>query len=153
MAATLAMGSALVSSGAAHWATGGILEPIRHSGQYAPLLFIALVVLMSTAAHLIIQSRSARSAVLIPLVVSMAPELGVEPVAAAFASTAAAGFCHTLSSSAKPMALFSVIEDTPTYSAGDLLRLAAWLAPISALLVIFFSLVVWPMLGMPFLKG
>lgn len=149
MAATLAMGSALVSSGAAGWATAGILAPIRDSGQWAGILFLVIIVLISTAAHLIIQSRSARSAVLIPLVVAMAPEVGVSAVAAAFASTAAAGFCHTMSSSAKPMALFSVIDDKPTYSGQDLLRLAAWLAPISAALVLLFSFVIWPLQGMP----
>ncbi|MDO4230791.1 MAG: SLC13 family permease [Lautropia sp.] len=149
MAATLAMGSALVSSGAAAWATTGILAPIRNSGQWAGILFLVIIVLISTAAHLIIQSRSARSAVLIPLVVAMAPEVGVSAVAAAFASTAAAGFCHTMSSSAKPMALFSVIDDKPTYSGSDLLRLAAWLAPISAALVLLFSFVIWPLQGMP----
>lgn len=149
MAATLAMGSALVSSGAAGWATTGILAPIRDSGPWAGILFMVIIVLISTAAHLIIQSRSARSAVLIPLVVAMAPEVGVSAVAAAFASTAAAGFCHTMSSSAKPMALFSVIDDRPTYTGQDLLRLAAWLAPISAALVLFFAFVIWPLQGMP----
>ncbi|MDO4681712.1 MAG: SLC13 family permease [Lautropia sp.] len=149
MAATLAMGAALASSGAARWAAESMLAPIHHSGQAAAIIFVVLIVLISTAAHLIIQSRSARSAVLIPLVVSMAPEVGVNAVAAAFASTAAAGFCHTMSSSAKPMALFSKIEDTETYTARDLLRLSAWLAPISALLVLLFAFVIWPMQGMP----
>ena len=54
-----------------------------------------------------------------------------------------------MSSSAKPMALFSKIEETDTYTAGDLLRLSAWLAPISALLVLLFAFVIWPMQGMP----
>lgn len=149
MATTLAMGSALATSGAASWAAEGMLGSIRHAGKMAAVLFIVAIVCISTMAHLVIQSRSARSAVLIPVVVSLAPEVGISAVAAAFASTAAAGFCHTMSSSAKPMALYAKVEDAPTYSAQDLLRLSAWLAPISILLVLVFAFVIWPLLGMP----
>lgn len=149
MAATLAMGSALVSSGAAAWAAEGMIGPIRDAGAAASVVFVVAIVLISTAAHLVIQSRSARSAVLIPLVVSLAPEVGISAVAAAFASTAAAGFCHTMSSSAKPMALYAKVEDAPTYSAKDLLKLSAWLAPLSVLLVLLFAFFVWPLIGMP----
>ncbi|MDO4795915.1 MAG: SLC13 family permease [Brachymonas sp.] len=152
MAATLAMGSALVTSGAAAWAAEGMLGSIRSAGKVASVLFIVAIVGISTMAHLVIQSRSARSAVLIPVVVSLAPEVGISAVAAAFASTAAAGFCHTLSSSAKPMALYAKVDDAPTYSARDLLRLSAWLAPISAGLVLLFAFLVWPLLGMPLFK-
>ena len=151
MATTLAMGGALVRSGAARWAAEGMLGPIREAGQTAAMLFIVVIVLISTAAHLIIQSRSARSAVLIPLVVSMAPQVGVSAVAAAFASTAAAGFCHNMSSSAKPIAMFAQVDDAPTYNARDILRLAIWLAPISALLVLLFSFIIWPLMGMPWM--
>ncbi|CAM5301552.1 hypothetical protein SVIOM342S_04470 [Streptomyces violaceorubidus] len=41
---------------------------------------------------------------------------GVNPVAAALASTAAAGFCHTLPASAKPVTLFSDVPGVPTYT-------------------------------------
>ena len=149
MAATLAMGSALVTSGSAAWAAGNMLGSIKSTGATAAVFFTVTIVLISTVAHLVIQSRSARSAVLIPIVVSLAPEVGVSAVAAAFASTAAAGFCHTLSSSAKPMALYAKLEDMPTYSAKDLLRLSAWLAPISVILILFFTFFIWPMMGMP----
>lgn len=152
MAATLALGSALASSGAAAWAAEGMLGPIRSAGKAASVTFVVVIVFISTAAHLVIQSRSARSAVLIPLVVSLAPEVGVSAMAAAYASTAAAGFCHTMSSSAKPMALFARVEDAPTYSAQDLLRLSLWLAPLSAALVLLFAFVVWPLSGMPLFR-
>ncbi|MGR6902795.1 SLC13 family permease, partial [Glutamicibacter sp. BSL13] len=99
--------------------------------------------------HLVIQSRSARSAVLIPLVISLAPGLGVNAVAIAFASTAAAGFCHTLTSSAKPVNLFSDIEDVPTYTPAHLLRLSAVLGPLMVLLVVVFAFWVWPAMGLP----
>ncbi|MFE8951531.1 SLC13 family permease [Streptomyces althioticus] len=143
MAATMAMGVALAESGAAGWLVGGLPAGI------GPLTFLAVVVAVSTAAHLILQSRSARSSVLVPLVVAAALAAGVNPVAAALASTAAAGFCHTLPASAKPVALFAEVPGTPTYTPRDLLRLSAVLAPLTAVLVLLFAVTVWPALGVP----
>ncbi|RJT75104.1 SLC13 family permease [Arthrobacter cheniae] len=149
MAATLALGNALVSTGAAEWLAGGALEPIQSLGIAAAPLFVVLVVLISTFAHLVIQSRSARSAVLIPIVIALSPTVGVDPMAAAFASTAAAGFCHTLTSSAKPVAMFAAVDGIETYSAKDLLRLSTLLAPVNVALVLLFSFLIWPLLGLP----
>ncbi|MET9552230.1 SLC13 family permease [Streptomyces sp. NPDC006645] len=145
MAATMAMGIALSESGAADWLVGWV----PGSESMPPWLFLAGVVVISTAAHLALQSRSARSSVLVPLVVAAAMAAGVNPVAAAFASTAAAGFCHTLPASAKPVALFADVPGTPTYTPRDLLRLSALLAPLTAALVLLFALAVWPLLGVP----
>ncbi|MER6133672.1 SLC13 family permease [Streptomyces sp. NPDC001815] len=146
MAATMAMGVALADSGAAKWLVSGLPADVE------PWLFLTLVVAVSTAAHLVLQSRSARSSVLVPLVVAAAVGAGVNPVAAALASTAAAGFCHTLPASAKPVTLFAEIPGTPTYTPRDLLRLSAVLAPLTAALVLLFALAVWPLLGVPVLK-
>ncbi|WP_172384084.1 SLC13 family permease [Streptomyces sp. MNP-20] len=143
MAATMAMGVALADSGAATWLVTGL--PV----DVPPWLFLAVVVAVSTAAHLVLQSRSARSSVLVPLVVAAALGAGVNPVAAALASTAAAGFCHTLPASAKPVTLFAEVPGTPTYTPRDLLRLSAVLAPLTAALVLLFALAVWPLLGVP----
>ncbi|WP_306321331.1 MULTISPECIES: SLC13 family permease [unclassified Streptomyces] len=143
MAATMAMGVALAESGAAKWLVGGV--PL----DLPPWLFLAVVIAVSTAAHLVLQSRSARSSVLVPLVVAAAVGAGVNPVAAALASTAAAGFCHTLPASAKPVTLFAEIPGTPTYTPRDLLRLSAVLAPLTAAAVLLCALTLWPLLGVP----
>ncbi|MFZ3570994.1 SLC13 family permease [Streptomyces sp. BH097] len=143
MAATMAMGVALAESGAAKWLVGGV--PL----DVPPWLFLAVVIAVSTAAHLILQSRSARSSVLVPLVVAAAVGAGVNPVAAALASTAAAGFCHTLPASAKPVTLFAAIPGVPTYTPRDLLRLSAVLAPLTAAVVLLCALALWPLLGVP----
>ena len=149
MAATLTLGTALVESGAADWLAHRVLGPVSGAGAAAGVVFVVVIVMMSTAAHLVIQSRSARSAVLIPIVVSLAPGVGVDPMAAAFASTAAAGFCHTLTSSAKPVTLFSDVEGIETYQPKDLLKLSAFLAPLMAGMVLLFAFVIWPLMGMP----
>lgn len=145
MAATAALGTALTSSGAAGWLASKVL-----TGNDVVTLLIT-VVLLSTAAHLLVQSRSARSSVLIPLVVPAAIAVGANPVAMAFASTAAAGFCHTLPSSAKPVAMFARLDEVPTYQPRDLLKLSALLAPALAALVVLFALFGWPLLGLPLL--
>lgn len=149
MAATLSIGTALTTSGAADWLATTAFGPLTSRGAAAGPLFVVVVVVISTAAHLVIQSRSARSAVLIPVVVALAPTVGVDPLAAAFISTAAAGFCLTLPSSAKPVTLFSSVPEVPTYTSRDLLRLSAVLGPLSAVLVLLFAWFVWPLLGMP----
>jgi sodium-dependent dicarboxylate transporter 2/3/5 len=146
MAATMAMGVALADSGAAKWLVSGLPAGVT------PTVFLAVVIAISTAAHLILQSRSARSSVLVPLVVAGAASAGVNPVAAALASTAAAGFCHTLPASAKPVTLFAEIPGTPTYTPRDLLRLSAVLAPLTAALVLLFAVAVWPLLGVPVVR-
>ncbi|QDY80823.1 SLC13 family permease [Streptomyces qinzhouensis] len=143
MAATMAMGVALADSGAAKWLVGGV--PL----DVPAWAFLAVVVLVSTLAHLVLQSRSARSSVLVPLVVAAAVGAGVNPVAAALASTAAAGFCHTLPASAKPVTLYSDIPGIPTYAPRDLLRMSAVLAPLTAALVLLFAVAVWPLVGVP----
>lgn len=143
MAATMAMGVALADSGAAKWLVSGL------PAHVGPGVFLGVVVAVSTAAHLVLQSRSARSSVLVPLVVAAAVGAGVNPVAAALASTAAAGFCHTLPASAKSVTLFADVPGVPTYTPRDLLRLSAVLAPLTAALVLFFAAAVWPLLGVP----
>jgi solute carrier family 13 (sodium-dependent dicarboxylate transporter), member 2/3/5 len=146
LAATLALGTALVDSGAAAWLAGLVLEPLSAA---PPVAFLAAVVMLSTLLHLVVQSRSARSSVLVPIVVALAPAAGLAPAAVAFASTAAAGFCHTLPASAKPVAVFARVDDVDTYDRSDLLRLSRVLMPLHAVLVLAFALWVWPHLGLP----
>lgn len=140
MAATTALGAALVDS--------GLSDQLAAMVPPDGTTLVVAVIVVSAAAHLVVQSRSARSSVLIPLVIPAAVGAGMNPAALAFASTAAAGFCHTLPSSAKPVALFADVAG-PTYGRRDLLRLSAVLGPVLVLLVLLFSTVVWPLLGLP----
>ncbi|QMU96135.1 SLC13 family permease [Microbacterium esteraromaticum] len=153
LAATLALASALTGSGAAEWLGGAALAPLSGLGHGGAIGFVLVVIVSSTAAHLLIPSRSARSAALIPVVIAIAPAVGVEPMAAAFASTAAAGFCHTLPSSAKPVAMFADPEVVHGgFTAADLRRLSTVLAPVMVALVALFSFAVWPAMRMPMLR-
>ncbi|WP_313811886.1 SLC13 family permease [Glutamicibacter sp.] len=152
LAFTLALGTALNNTGAASWLASVIFAPLGFLGAgSAPATVVALTVISLTA-HLVIQSRSARSAVLIPLIIPLAMSQGLNPVAAAFLSTAAAGFCHTLTSSAKPVALFSSLPDTPTFSPIQLRSFALRFAPIFFALLMLFSWLIWPALGLNILS-
>ncbi|APU16385.1 MULTISPECIES: SLC13 family permease [Actinoalloteichus] len=148
MAATAVLGGALLDSGAADWLMTVLLSGIA-ADEASAAGFLVAVVALSTAAHLVLQSRSARSSVLIPLLLPAAVVFGLNPAAVAFASTAAAGFCHTLPSSAKPVAMFADLGDVPGYGRRDLLRLSVFLAPLLAALVIGFAWFGWPYLGLP----
>lgn len=145
MTTTTVLGVALSTSGAAAWLGNTIFGGVAGS----PVMVLLLVVGVSAAAHLVVQSRSARSSVLVPLIVPLAMAAGLSPAALAFASTVAAGFCQTMPSSAKPVAMFADVAGTPTYGKADLLRLSAVLAAPFILLVLGFALVVWPALGLP----
>ncbi|ANY25282.1 SLC13 family permease [Gordonia terrae] len=153
MAATLALGMALNSSGAAQWLADRAFGSIAETGPAAAMVFVVVSAVVSLLAHLVIQSRSARSAVLVPIIVVTAPVVGVDPVAAAFLSTAAAGFCITLTSSAKPVAMFAASADVPGYQPRHLLTMSALLAPVSLVVLLIFACWVWPYLGLPLLSS
>lgn len=147
MAASVKLGEALIESGAAQWLIEGAFQSMADARTTAPWLIIAVVATISLLSHLLITSRTARSAVLVPLVVLVGLSLGYNPVLLAFLSTAAAGFCLTLPISAKPVAMFANL-DVPSYSPADLLRLSSVLLPLHLALLLGFGLLVWPALGL-----
>ncbi|WP_073763333.1 SLC13 family permease [Streptomyces sp. CB02923] len=144
MVTTIVLGGALASSGAARWLTSLVFPAAA-----GPIVVLLAVVVVSVASHLVLQSRSARSSVLVPLVIPLASTAGLQPAALAFASTAAAGFCHTSIASAKPLALFAQSGGTAVFDERDLLRLSAWLGPVTAAVTVGCALALWPWLGLP----
>lgn len=148
MASTLALGLSLNSSGAAQWLAERAFGSIVAQGPAAATVFVVVAAALSLASHLVIQSRSARSAILIPIIVVISPAVGVDPAAAAFLSTAAAGFCITLTSSAKPVAMFAERDGIPGYRPRHLLWMSAILAPASLVLLLVFAHWVWPSFGL-----
>jgi hypothetical protein len=146
LAATLVLGESLMSTGAAQWLAQSALMMLPVAVRAEPAFTIAIAAAISMVSQLVITSRSARAAVLIP---TLALPLAIAPQHAAVLILVAAigsGFCQTLKVSAKPVALFSGLE-APTFGAGELLRLALWLMPAFALLLVGFGLFVWPHYG------
>jgi len=149
MAATLELGEALVKSGGANWLVEYAFRALQTGATTSQLVVVSVVAGISLLSHLLITSRTARSTVLVPLVVLLGASIGYNALALAFLSTMAAGFCLTLPVSAKPVAMFSQVEDVDTYQARDLLQLSGVLLPIHFFLLLGFALLVWPRLGMP----
>ncbi len=147
MAATLEMGEALIESGGAKWLVEKSFSAMQNFFSENALAVVFVVAVISLLSHLLINSRTARSSVLVPMVVLFAISLGFNATALAFISTAAAGFCLTLTVSAKPVMMFSQ-HDGDTFQQSDLLRLSAVLLPLHLLLLIIFAFFVYPLLGL-----
>jgi anion transporter len=147
LAATLAMGNALIATGGAQWAADRFFSGFAAAAAGAPVLLIGVVTAIALFSHLLISSRSARASVLVPVVVMFAVSVGLDPLAPTMLTVAATGYCLTLTVSAKPVAIFQNLE-TPSYGAGDLLRLSAVLLPFHFLLLMAFAFFVWPVLGL-----
>ena len=148
LATTLALGVAFVDTGAASRLADAALAPLA---GVDPTIVLGVIVALSAIAHLFVQSRSARSSVLVPIVLALAVPAGLNPVSAALASTAAAGFCLTLTSSAKPVALFARVDEVATFDRAGLLRFAAVMAPLTVGVIVAAALGLWPLLGVPVL--
>lgn len=146
LAATLALGTALVTSGAADRLAQASLGVL---GDAHPTLVLVAIVVVSALAHLVVQSRTARATVLLPVVLVVALGAGINPVAAALASTAAAGFCLTLTSSAKPVAMFASVDGVQSFDRASLLALAAMTAPVVVGVTLLAAAWLWPALGVP----
>lgn len=70
-----------------------------------------------------------------------------------FISIAAAGVWHTLTSSAKPIAIFNQTKTQAMLSAEDLLKLSVYLAPLMLALLLICAFFIWPLMGVPLFIG
>lgn len=146
LAATMTMGESLLDTGAAQAIARALVDGTGFCGEHR-WAALALTVLLSLAAHLLIQSRTARAVVLLPaLVLPLAGDGSGLPLLA-FVCVQATGFCQTFVVSAKPVALFVRSEPSPVQP-HDLVRLSAALAPLMALLLAVFAIWVWPLQGL-----
>ncbi len=139
LAAGLLLADAVVGSGAASAVARALAGPARSLGGVG---LLAVVVTVSLLLHVLIGSRSARVAVLLPVLVL---PLALALVMAAVLGT---GFCQTLAISSKPMLLFAR-HPASGLVPSDLLRLSACLFPLLWLLLMGFGLLVWPALALP----
>jgi solute carrier family 13 (sodium-dependent dicarboxylate transporter), member 2/3/5 len=144
MVVVLAMGGALAESGTIAWASSGISNTLMSDQAIAPSLVAAVLIAVAMVGHLIVTSRTARVAVVLPATAFPAIALGMDPVAAVMAVALGTGFCQTMTASAKPVAVFSAL-DAPSFSAADLLKLSAALAAPFALILWACVVFYWPL--------
>lgn len=146
MAATLVMGEALLHSGAAG-ALADMLVSALALDRLPVLAELTAAAGIALLSHLLITSRTARAAVLIPTVALPIAAAGLDPALLIFVAVLGSGFCQTLTVSAKPVAVFAG-DGTPHFGAADLLRLSAALLPGLWVLLVAFAAVVWPAQGL-----
>jgi di/tricarboxylate transporter len=151
LAATISLAQTMVRTDLADQLLDGPFGDIEDVGL-PPLLIAVIIAVVGMSLHLIVHSRTARVAVLLPPVLLLADEADLNPVAMMLVTVAATGFCQTLMVSAKSLIMFGKIDGV-TYTQGDLLRLSAVLAPVHLALIILFVGVIWPWLGVDLLSG
>jgi sodium-dependent dicarboxylate transporter 2/3/5 len=147
MAATVVIAEGLTDSGLVKALVEGAFAPLGALGA-PPMVWLLAIAALGLVSHLIIHSRTARIAILLPPTLAAAEAATVDPLAAAFTLVAATGFCQLLRVSAKPVALFGALPGRP-FEQADLVRLGAALAPMLLGLIAVFAAVVWPLLGLP----
>lgn len=150
MAATIVIAEGLDESGLIKALAGGALAPLGLAGL-PPLVWLVGLAAVGLVSHLVIHSRTARVAVLLPPALAAAEAAGVAPLAAMLTLVAATGFCQLLMVSAKPVALFGSLGQG-TFGQADLMRLGAVLLPLQLALIALFAGFVWPLLGLELAK-
>ena len=132
MAATLELSHALINNGVVAYCMALFKQMINGWSGETILVVVLAAALVS---HLLIHSRTARAAVLLPLLVPISMSAGHSGLLVAFFANAAMGYCITLPICAKPVALFSTAGGDG-YTSGDLMRLSAWLLPFHLVLFV-----------------
>lgn len=147
IAASLVLGRALISTGAAKWLIDSALSA-SGLGPDSPTLPILLgLSALGLTAHLYMVSHTARVVALLPPLLLLADRLGLNPVAVAFLANAGMDYCLTLPVSSKALLIFQG-EERPAWTSTDLLKLGALLAPAYALLMIAAYYVFWSQTGL-----
>jgi sodium-dependent dicarboxylate transporter 2/3/5 len=149
LGATMLLGDALMSTGAGSWIARSLLAEAPAGLLATPWMVAALVAALALVSHAFILSRSARAAVLVPVVAIPLADHAHSTAAIALLIVVGTGFCQSTRVSAKPLMIFGGV-DRPVFSSADLMRLSAWLLPLVWALLVLFACVVWPALGLEF---
>jgi solute carrier family 13 (sodium-dependent dicarboxylate transporter), member 2/3/5 len=143
MAATVVIADAMTVSGADRWLAAGAMSvlPAHLTGSLAAM--VTFMAVIAVVAHLVINSRSARAAILIPAVALPIADFGHDVRLLVLMTVLGTGFCQTMMASAKPVALYGG-HDTAPFDQRDLMRLALPLMPAVTVMLVVFALFVWP---------
>lgn len=145
--AALALGNALISTGAADWVVRHLIRASGLRSTGSPLLVLGALLLVSLSAHLYFTSHTARTAALLPPLLLLGHSLDLGLDALAFVATVGMDYSLTFPVSSKALLLF---EDGAgrCWEPVDLLRLSAVMLPLYALLMVACYLGYWAPLGL-----
>lgn len=147
IAASLVLGRALISTGAAKWLITSALGVSGVDGGSSTFLVMLGLLALGMTAHLYMVSHTARVAALLPPLLLLSHRLGLNPVAVAFLANVGMDFCLTLPVSSKALLIFQD-RDRPAFSSSDLLKLSALLAPAYAALMVIAYVAFWSRTGL-----
>ncbi|WP_299831224.1 SLC13 family permease [uncultured Roseobacter sp.] len=143
LTATIVIADAIIVTGADRWLADGMLSVLPETLARNRAVAIGFMTLTAVLSHLVITSRSARAAVLIPAVALPIAAFGHDPTLIVMVAVLGTGFCQTMMASAKPVAIYGGLEQ-PTFDQRDLFRLAVPLMPAVAMPLVFVAVTLWP---------
>lgn len=129
VAGALALGGALVSSGAGDWVVGGLIALSGLEQLAAPLAVATVLVALGATAHLYVTSHTVRAVALVPPCLYLASSLDLDPVAVVFLLSVGIDYCLTLPVSSKALLVFADDAGGRGFAPRDLLRLSAVVLP------------------------
>lgn len=154
VAGALALGAALVDSGAGERIIGALLGLSGLAPGSSPWAALAVIALLATTAHLYITSHTVRAIALIPPMLVLATGTGLSPVAVVFLVSIGLDYCLTLPVSSKALLLFTQADGDggPGSEAGfaprDLLRLSLVMLPAYLALMLLTYVAWWQHTGL-----
>lgn len=145
--ASLALGRALIDSGAAEWIIENLFAATGIRAAESLLLILLILAFISLTSHVYMTSHTARAVALVPPLLYLASSLDVNPVAVMFIGTVGMDFCLTFPVSSKAILLFQEAEDG-AFETSDLLRLSAVLLPVHVVMIVVFYYGYWQWVGL-----
>ena len=145
--AALALGRALIDSGAAEWIIQNLFAASGVRDAESVLLILLIIAFVSLTSHVYMTSHAARAVALVPPVLYLANSLNLDPMAVLFISTAGMDYCQTFPVSSKALLMFQE-GGVETFESSDLLRLSAVLLPIHVVLIVVFYFGYWQWVGL-----
>jgi anion transporter len=145
--AALALGNALIDSGAAQWIIDQLFALSGIAGASSGLLILLILAFISLTSHVYMTSHAARAVALVPPVLYLAGSLGLDPTAVLFISTVGMDYCLTFPVSSKALLMFQEAGGE-TYQPSDLLRLSSVLLLAHLGLILLFYYGYWQWVGL-----
>lgn len=145
--ASLALGRALIGSGAAEWIINNLFAATGVRATESLLLVLLILAFISLTSHVYMTSHTARAVALVPPLLYLASSLDINPTAVMFIGTVGMDFCLTFPVSSKATLLFQEAEGG-AFETSDLLRLSAVLLPVHVVMILVFYYGYWQWTGL-----
>ncbi|PMB20982.1 SLC13 family permease [Fischerella thermalis] len=145
--ATLALGHALISSGASEWIINNVFRFSDINTSKSHFLILLLLAIISLTSHIYMTSHTARAAALVPPLLYLASSLDINPVTVLFISTLGMDYCLTFPVSSKALMVYQDAEEDG-FKPKDLLRLSSVMIVVHFVLIVLFYYTWWRWVGL-----